>query len=406
MKRKTFKVLVFVKRTRCHSDGKFPIYVRITLEGERTEFATNYTVQPELWDDDKACAKGKSEESEIINSGLTRIRLGLLDLKTKMELLDELSSPQQLRDRYLGINTPTTTVLKLFQQHNDNCEKLKGRDFAPATVCRYKTTKKLLAAFIKAKYNRSDYPLNEISSSFIKEFELFLKTVRGCSHNTSTKYLKNFKKIILIALNYGYIDKNPFASIKFHLKEVDIAYLTQEELDRICKKEFSIERLEKVRDVYVFCCFTGLAFSDVKQLNEENIETLNGQKWIVVKRQKTKKLCQIPLLPPAQAILNKYEHSLQRIEKGLLLPVLSNVKMNAYLKEIADLCEIKKHLCTHTGRHTFATTVTLANDMPVEVVSKILGHSSLNMTQRYARVTTDLIKKNMDKIKDRYLTVN
>lgn len=402
MKRKTFKTLVFVKRTRAHSNGKIPIYVRITLDGVRTEFVTPHSVDPSKWDEVKGCVRGRDNEAESINSSLAQMQLKILELKTKMEYMDELSSPQQIRDKYLGQETNITNVLQLFIEHNKNCEKLKDIDFSSSTVSRYNTCMKHLANFIKYKYKKADFPLNDIRHQFVKDFEMYLKIERKCAHNSATKYLKNFKKIIIIALNNGYMQDNPFANIKFHLDEVDVSFLNSDELTRIREKSFAFERLDRVKDIYVFCCFTGLAFTDVKNLNEKSIEIIDGKKWIVIRRQKTKRLCQIPLLPPAEKILEKYASSPLRQVKGLLLPVTSNQKMNAYLKEIADICQIDKKLCTHTGRHTFATTVTLANDIPFEVVSKLLGHSSLTMTKRYARVTTDLIQKNMDKIQNLY----
>jgi site-specific recombinase XerD len=195
---------------------------------------------------------------------------------------------------------------------------------------------------------------------------------------------------------------NPFSNIKFHLDDVDLAYLTEVELNTLMKKEFKVERLQQVKDAYLFCCFTGLAFIDVKNLTYKDIEEKNGQLWIKKKRQKTKTWCNVPLLAPAIEIMNKYKNNPNCIKKGLVLPVLTNQKMNAYLKEIADVCDINKHLSTHTARHTFATTVTLSNHISIEVVSKMLGHSSINMTKKYARVVDDLIKTDMDKIMNKY----
>jgi site-specific recombinase XerD len=195
---------------------------------------------------------------------------------------------------------------------------------------------------------------------------------------------------------------NPFSNIKYHFDEVDMAFLTEEELNRLMDKEFDIDRLQLVKDIYIFCCFTGLAFIDVKNLTNEDIEEKDGRFWIKKKRQKTKNWCNIPLLAPALNLINKYKNHPTCIKNGVVLPVLSNQKLNAYLKEIADLCEIKKNLSMHTARHTFATTVTLSNQVSMEVVSKMLGHSSINMTKKYARVVDDLINRDMQKIYEKY----
>jgi len=204
---------------------------------------------------------------------------------------------------------------------------------------------------------------------------LYFKKVRNCAHNTTVKYLKNFKKIVRIALDNDWMKKDPFATIRFKLKPVDAVYLTNEELDCLIHKEISIERLRQVRDVFVFCCFTGLAFCDVKSLKREHISTdVNGITWIHKKRTKTKQMSTIFIIDAAKDLMKKYEKQPDLIEKSAILPVLNNQKMNAYLKEICTLCGINKPISTHTARHTFATTVALENNIPLEVVSKTLGH--------------------------------
>jgi site-specific recombinase XerD len=244
--------------------------------------------------------------------------------------------------------------------------------------------------------------LVEVTPAFVKDFEFYLKTKRKCGHNTATKYLKNFKKITRIAIANGWLKADPFSNIKFRLDEVDMDFLDEEELNILMDKELKFERLQQVKDIYLFCCFTGLAFVDVKSLVYEDIEDRQGKLWIKKRRQKTKNWCHIPLLGPAVQLIDKYRDHPKCQKTGQVFPVLSNQKMNAYLKEIADLCGIGKNLSTHTARHTFATTVTLSNQISIEVVSKMLGHSSINMTKKYARVVDDLINKDMQKIYDKY----
>ncbi len=307
-----------------------------------------------------------------------------------------------LRNSYLGIEENPRTILLVFREHNERCKSLINIDFAPGTYQRYETCYNHVKQFILITYHKNDLPLTEVTQQFIKDFEFYLKTKRQCCHNTAIKYPKNFKKIIRIALANNWIKKDPFSSIKFHLDEVDMDYLTETELNSLMKKQFGIERLQQVKDVYLFCCFTGLAFIDVKNLNQNHIIEKDGRLWIKKRRQKTKNWCNIPLLDPAVQLIKKYENNPVCKTRTILLPVLTNQKMNAYLKEIADLCGIEKNLSTHTARHTFATTVTLANQISIEVVSKMLGHSSINMTKKYARVVDDLIHRDMKKIYSKF----
>ncbi|HNW97982.1 MAG TPA: site-specific integrase [Bacteroidales bacterium] len=402
MKRPTFSILFFVKRSRALKNGALPIYARITINGKRAEFVIQKNVDECLWDNDKSCAKGNSKQSKEINDYLDYVKAKILFDKIYMEEHNEALTAFSLRDKYMGIDSKSKTILEIFKEHNEKCKNLMNIDFAPGTVERYNTCYKHIEDFIKLKFKREDLQLNEITPMFISDFEYYLKINRKCCHNTATKYIKNFKKIVRIALANGWMKTNPFSNIKFHLDDVDLAYLTEEELNTMIKKEFKVDRLQQVKDVYLFCCFTGLAFIDVKNLTYEDIEEKNGQLWIKKRRQKTKNWCNVPILAPAMDLMNKYKNNPNCKNNGSVLPVLTNQKMNSYLKEIADICGINKHLSTHTARHTFATTVTLSNHISMEVVSKMLGHSSINMTKKYARVVDDLIKTDMDKIMNKY----
>ena len=309
---------------------------------------------------------------------------------------------QGIKNEYFGINESRRTLLEVFSEHNDRCKSLVDIDFAQGTYERYVACYGHVKRFMSFMYHKNDIPLVEITPVFIRDFEFYLKTERKCAHNTTTKYIKNFQKIIRIALANGWMKVNPFSNIKFHLDEVDMDFLTEQELNVLLNKELTIERLQQVKDVYLFCCFTGLAFVDVKSLVYTDIEKKDGKLWIKKRRQKTKNWCNIPMLEPAVHIMNKYSSHPLCQKNGTVLPVLTNQKMNAYLKEIADVCGINKNLSTHTARHTFATTVTLANQISIEVVSKMLGHSSINMTKKYARVVDDLINRDMTKIYGKY----
>ena len=237
--------------------------------------------------------------------------------------------------------------------------------------------------------------LNELPQDFIEEFELYLKTNRKCGHNTTIKYLANFKKITRLSLARGWLNKDPFFEYKFHLKPVERDFLEWRELQRLKDKHIDIPRMAQIRDIFVFCCFTGLAFSDVKQLRPEHVVLdINGARWIRKSRQKTQNMCNIPLLDAANEILSRYADNDYCQKRGVLLPVCSNQKMNLYLKELADICGIRKHLSTHTARHTFAT-LTLASGAAIENVAKMLGHSDTKMTRHYARILDTSIMRDM-----------
>ena len=261
------------------------------------------------------------------------------------------------------------------------------------------TSRKHLESYIRDTYKMDDYPLIEIDHDFIVRYETYLRTVKGCCNNTTVKYIKNFGKIIKYALNNDWIRINPFRSIKYRLEEVDKTFLNNDELEAIISKRIDIPRVAQVRDVFVFCCFTSLAFVDVKSLTARDLETgFDGKTWIRKKRHKSKQMQHVPLLKIPEQIIEKYKDNPECIKKGVLLPVLTNQKMNAYLKEVADICGIKKNLTTHCARHTFATTVALANGISMESTSKMLGHSSLAMTKRYARMLASTIGREMEQL--------
>lgn len=405
MTRATYTVLFYIKRTKELKDGTVPIYARITVNKQRAEFGLQKSIKAEEWDQGRGCALGFSKNSREINSHLDLVKAELLLKKREMDEKGKQISAHSLKNSYLGIETDTRTILTVFREHNEKCKLLINIDFAAGTVERYITCFKHVEDFIKQKYRRDDMYLHEVTPMFIKDFEFYLKTTCKCCHNTATKYLKNFKKIIRIAIANDWMKSDPFSNIKFHLDDVDMDFLNEKELNALMEKEFKIERLQVVKDIYLFCCFTGLAFIDVKNLSYSDIEFRDNRQWIKKRRQKTKNWCHVPILPPAIQLMEKYKDHPVCQKRGCVLPVPSNQRMNAYLKEIADISGIEKNLSTHTARHTFATTVTLANQISIEVVSKMLGHASINMTKKYARVVDDLINRDMQKIFIKYDTV-
>ena len=295
-------------------------------------------------------------------------------------------------------------MLEVYAEHNEKCRALIGKEYTESTVTKFDTSINRLKEYIRSCYHRDDIMLVELDGQFIRDFDFWLKTDKHCQNNSALKHLKNLKKVVRIALANGWIKKDPFYGIRFKQEEVNVEFLSREELDILMNKEFTIKRLEQVRDIFVFCCFTALAFVDVQQLSREHlIKDNNDALWIRKVRQKTNQMCNIPVLSIPQRILGKYKDNAECIKKGVLLPVISNQRMNAYLKEIADLCGIAKRLTTHVARHTAATVVFLANDVSMENVSKILGHSNIRMTQHYARVLDSSIMRDMANVERNFL---
>ena len=300
---------------------------------------------------------------------------------------------EKVKNEFLGISEHHETLLDLFQKHNEDVLKLVGISKSTGTYQKYERTRWHLENFLLLKYQLKDISLKEIKPIFIWDFEIYLMTNGKCQTNTTAKFMQYFKRIILLARNNGLIAIDPFANYKTHLTKVDRGYLTQVNVEKILKKEFVIKRLELVRDIFIFSCFTGLSYIDVKNLTNKEIRTsFDNNLWIMTKRQKTKVDSNILLLDVPKMILEKYKG---KSVNDHVLPILSNQKMNAYLKEIGDLCEIDKELTFHLARHTFATTITLAKGVPIETVSKMLGHTNIRTTQIYARITDSKISNDM-----------
>jgi site-specific recombinase XerD len=402
-KKSTFRILFYLKRTKTLNSGELTIFMRITVDGERAEISTHQSVESHLWNQEKAIVKGVSNSSKQINDCLEHLRLKVYQYKKELESNDQDVCARTLGDLMQGKSSRRKGLVELFLEHNERCRELVGKDIAPATLTRYETTLMHVKNFIQTKYRQQDIALQSINHEFLKNFEHYLKTVRNCGHNTTVKYIRNLRKIIRLALSNDWIKLDPFRSITYRLKEVNRAYLTDPELKLLINKEFSNERLRRVKDIFLFCCFTGLAFTDVKNLTRENITIgINNQRWLRTKRKKTGNPSEIPLLDVPIAIIKKYENDPICLLEQKLLPVGSNQKLNAYLKEIADLCDIKKNLSTHTARHTFATTVTLTHGVSMEAVSKMLGHSNISTTKQYARIVDTLIIDEMKKIQQLY----
>ncbi|WP_282055708.1 site-specific integrase [Maribacter luteus] len=392
----TFSVLFYPRGNDVDKNGNSTIYLRITVNGKRSEFSIRRKVLLTKWNSEAGKVRGTTANVRELNRYMDSIKVKVHKIHETLSDNKQLISSEIIKNIYLGKNIKHKMLLEIFQAHNDKIERLMGKEFAPGTVERYKTAKKHVDDYIKLEYGVTDIPVKDVDHKFISGLEYYLKTERKCAHNTAIKYVTNFKKIIRIAYANDLITKDPFLNWKAKLKIVEREFLTEEEIQGMVEKELHTERLYQVKDIFLFSCFTGLAYADVKKLSRDDIVIgIDGDKWIKIKRSKTDTRSSIPLLPTALDILVKYKDHPDVSNKGRLLPVLSNQKMNAYLKEIAVLCKITKNLTFHLARHTFATTVTLSNGVPIESVSKMLGHKSLRTTQHYAKILDRKVSDDM-----------
>ena len=396
-------ILFYLKRVKVNAQGLAPIFQRITINGRRLDNSTGKFVDPDKWHSEISKMRGTSEEARSINGHLDNLKSKILNMEKNLIKKDIPVNFESFKNELTGKKERERMLVPIFQEHNRKIKELVGQEYASGTLERYETSLKHTKDFILWKYNISDINIEKIDHSFITEYEFYLRSERKCANNTAVKYIKNFHKIINQCLANGWLNKDPFSNYKAKVKEVVREFLSEAEIEQMMNKEFVSERLELVRDIFVFSCFTGLAYIDVKQLTLDNISLgIDGDKWIFKNRQKTDTASKIPLLPTAKDIIDKYaENPVCKNEKRLL-PILSNQKMNAYLKEIADVCGIKKDLTFHIARHTFATTITLSNGVPLETVSKMLGHTSLKTTQHYAKILDKKISEDMMILKSKF----
>lgn len=400
----TFTILFWLYKGKMRN-GKAPIYCRITVNGKRAQFSVKRSIEPTKWIASAGSAKGNTEEARILNSYLNKVRNELHKNFNLLEATDQFITADTIKNSYLGTGEEQRSLIETFQYHNDQMKELIGVDVVKATHTKFETVLKKLKLYLKNNYKRSDIFLQELDHKFIVDFEYFLKVDQAISHNTVMKYIRNLKKVMNMAVMNDWIPKNPFISFKCSTKKVTREILTEKELQTLSEKDFSIQRLEEVRDIFLFCCYTGYAFVDVEKLTPSDVALgIDGGKWIFTNRKKTGATSNVPLLPPAQEIIEKYAEHPYCISKGKLLPVKSNQKMNAYLKEVADLCGISKKFTMHIARHTFAATVTLSNGVPIETVSRLLGHTKLATTQIYAQVLEHKVSEDMNTLKEKMAT--
>ena len=401
-----FSLLFYMKKPKNYVNGTAPIYLRITVQGKRLETTAGCSCESSRWNSQTGRCNGNKEEVKSFNAYLDNLQTKVYQAHRKLTETDQVISAESIRNEFLGKKEKSRTLVDIFKDHNLKMEALLGAEYKKGTLDRYRTSLKHTVDFLQWKYGIQDIEISKIDHAFITEYDFYLRSVRKCANNSAVKYLKNFGKIVRICLSSGWISIDPFLNYKNKVKKVDRIYLTTAEIQIMADKQLATERLTQVRDIFLFCCFTGLAYVDVKNLRKIDIVTgVDGEQWITIKRQKTDTPSRIPLLPAASALLGLYEKNPACINTGKLLPVLSNQKMNSYLKEIADFCGIQKLLTFHIARHTFATTVTLLNGVPIESVSKMLGHTNIQTTQHYAKILDIKVGADMALIKEKYAVI-
>jgi len=400
MLEKSFGLFYYLKQTKNQKEQRRYVYLRVTVDGECREISIKRQWIPGLWNSKTGRATEINEEANELNRYLDIISNKVYQIKRNLIDDGKPLTAENIKNILTGRGEKKHFILEVFQDHNRQMKALIGKEFAPATLTRYKTAGAHLNNYIKWKYQKNDFEIKDLNYEFVSQFVFWLKTERKCGHNAAIKYLGNFKKIVLECMKRGLLANDPFLGFKSKRNEVIPVALTKEELIRITNKKFDIERLSHVRDIFLFSCYTGLAYIDAYKLrNTDIVIGIDGGMWITTTRQKTNSSTRLPLLPNAIAILAKYQDHPKCVSKGTVLPVLTNQKTNSYLKEIADLCGIRRKLTFHIARHTFATTVTLTNGVPIETVSKMLGHKSLKQTQHYAKIVDLKISEDMNTLR-------
>lgn len=395
-------ILFYAKKARTNAQGLIPIYLRITIAGKRMELVTGRFTTEERWSVEGNRMKGSSAEAKATNSFLDTLRSKIYMYQQELIRENEAVNIENMRNKINVTGKRSYTLVEVFKQHNEEIKALVGKEYVAEVHHLYKRTLNRIIAYLQRDYNISDINLKEINHEFITGFEFFIKTSYNCGLNATAKYVKNLRKIIRICLANKWMTEDPFLNYKYKTTTPERIALSIEDVNAIYNKNFAIDRLNQIKDIFIFSCYTGLAYIDVCKLTPKDISIgIDGRKWIFTHRTKTDIRSNIPILPIAEEIIEKYKNHPEAVNQNKLLPCISNQKTNAYLKEIADLCGINKPLTFHIARHTFATTITLSNGVPIETVSKMLGHTNLKTTQIYAKVLDVKVSRDMDMLRSK-----
>lgn len=402
----SFSILFWLRRAKQTSDGLVPIWIRITVDGKRAEVAAKRKILPEHWDVLTSRANASCPNAKILNDYLKDVDAEITKRYNILLTTKDYVTAEDVKHSLRGTKkaAPPPVIKKSFFENFTDFTafheaRMKIGELSVGRFKRFGVLKGKCETFLAQLYERQDILLESVQLGFIAQFQHYMRTVQGIGHNTSMKYAKDLKQVMEFAVTMGHIGKNPFDSFKCTNKPVKRVCLDEAELTRIINLQFSIPRLQEVRDVFVFCCFTGYAFKDVQSLTPGNVTVgIDKNKWIIHDRHKTDNPENVPLLPMALQIVEQYSNYPYCVANDKLLPVNSNQRYNGYLKELADLAGISKKITTHVARHTFATTICLTNGVPIETVQKLLAHASIRTTQIYAQITPIKISVDMKEL--------
>lgn len=398
---------IFLKNPKNKGDRYRYVYLRITVNGFVSEYSTQRKVDPEKWDCKRKIVRGNSEHAISLNKYIEALIIRCKNIKTELIEHGKPIFPSTIKSILQGKDGDHLTLLKLFDEHNSRLKRqVLAGEYSPATFQKYSIAFRHVQNFLTARRECNDILLKLLDYSFVEDYALWLREARRCSNNTVSKYISNLKKIVFYAIKRKLLNSDPFTGYKIRHIEPLIIPLSKSELVRISEKQFSIDRLIYVKDTFLFCCYTGLSYSEVSILMHNDLHIgFDNENWIELRRKKTKVILRLPLLKDAELIIKKYKDNKKCIIDGRLLPIFSNQRMNGYLKEIAALCGISRTLTFHMARHTFATTITLANGVPIETVSKMLGHKSIRQTQHYAKIFDRKVSEDM-KLLNQHLSIH
>lgn len=404
----TFSVMFWIYAKRAKNNYA-PLYARITANKRKINISLKRKVEVNRWDSSKQRTKGTGVKANELNLFLDQEYSRIVQIYQEIRYQGKIISPENIKARYFKEDQNLFSFEDLFIYHNENMfSKLRGN-----TSRLYLTSQKYIRHFILKEYKRKNFHLRDLDYSFIVKFENYLRSIKpknyqkNLQHNAVMKHIQRLKKMVTLAFHLEWIDRDPFGKFKSYLIQKEREFLTAEDLKKIERVQLDSFRLQKVRDIFVFSCYTGISYADVMQLTKQNIvKGMDGKDWIITKREKNGNQVKLPILQKASAIINLYEFDRSCIINNSLLPLISNQKMNSYLKELALLCEIKKKVTFHLARHTFATTVALSNGVPIETVSKILGHRKLSTTQIYAKVIERKVSEDLELLQQKLYKLN
>lgn len=394
--RSTFKVLFYLKRNAPKKNGLIPVMCRITVNGKISQFSCKLDVEEKTWNIELGRVSGRSTVAQETNRMLDKIRVGINKAYQDICDKDNYVTAEKVRNVFLGMGMNHETLLAVFRQYNEDYEKQVGKIKSLRSYWKYCIVYKHLEEFIKQRYKVSDIALKELAPAFITDFELFLRTEKNHCNNTVWSYMMPFRSIIFMAINNGWLQRDPFYAYSITKEETKRGFLSKEEINLLIKGSFKKPSYTLIRDLFIFCTFTGFSWTDMANLTKENLQTsFDGHLWIKTNRQKTGTESNIRLLDVAKHIIEKYDGI---TDDDKLLPVPCYVNCKNSIKVIAKKCGIEKNVTWHMSRHTYATTVCLSNDVPIETLSKMLGHRSIRTTQIYAKITAEKVSRDMEKL--------